>query len=104
MPTPPRGLADTGTFHAALRGLHLSATRPDPDTIRKASHGLLSVEDVTGLLSGSRIGDWKTVDRLVHALHGRPADIQPLWHAARIPAPSSTTTGPARPWHAEHFG
>lgn len=63
---------------AALRGLHLAAGCPDATRLG-ASAGGLSAVTVTEVLSGQHVPDWELLARLVSALHGRPADIQPLW-------------------------
>ncbi|GAB2891529.1 helix-turn-helix domain-containing protein [Streptomyces mayteni] len=85
-------------FHAALRGLYLAAARPDDHTLRRSTQGLLTSSDITRLLHGAGPPtDWPTVDRLVHALHGDPTTIRPLWEAARHAAPrshSATRHGP----------
>ncbi|MGK5531734.1 helix-turn-helix domain-containing protein [Streptomyces sp. URMC 129] len=101
-----RGLAarpaGPDTLHAALRGLHLAAQRPAPELIRTASHGLLSTDDIDGLLNGRGTPDWPTVDRFVHALGGRPETFLPLWHAAR--APLGAVPGPGGPLPADTLG
>ncbi|MEU4203957.1 helix-turn-helix transcriptional regulator [Streptomyces sp. NPDC045470] len=63
---------------AALRGLHLAAGCPDAARLG-ASAGGLSAVTVTEVLRGQHVPDWELLARLVSALHGRPADIQPLW-------------------------
>ncbi|WP_285566710.1 helix-turn-helix transcriptional regulator [Streptomyces sp. RTGN2] len=78
-------------FHAALRGLHLAAACPAPDTIEARAQ--LPAKDITAVLQGSYLPDWATVDRLVSALHGQPDTIRPLWEAARsatAPEPSTS--------------
>ncbi|MEU6965676.1 helix-turn-helix transcriptional regulator [Streptomyces chrestomyceticus] len=63
---------------AALRGLHLAAGCPSAARLG-ASAGGLSAVTVTEVLRGQHVPDWELLARLVSALHGRPADIQPLW-------------------------
>jgi len=77
----PRRIVD-GTLHDTLRGLYLSASRPAPATIQAASAGQLSLTDINGLLNGSHLTDWTTVQSLVHALRGQPEMVRPLWDAA----------------------
>ncbi|MFE6775068.1 helix-turn-helix domain-containing protein [Streptomyces sp. NPDC057702] len=75
-PQPP-------TLHAALRGLHLSAARPSPTTIRTRSGNALTVTDIRGMLDGTAVPAWEQVRHLVEALHGQAEAIRPLWRAAR---------------------
>ncbi|MFJ1748333.1 helix-turn-helix domain-containing protein [Streptomyces sp. NPDC088116] len=85
------------SLHAALRGLHLAAALPEPDLIRARAHDSLSVEDITGMLNGSRLPDWNRVDHLVGALHGQPEAIRPLWEAAKSAAQEAVSDAPAVP-------
>ncbi|WP_370424264.1 helix-turn-helix domain-containing protein (plasmid) [Streptomyces sp. QH1-20] len=82
---------EPGAFHAALRGLYLSAACPDPATLHLSSHGLLSLGEITAALRGHRVPEWTTVDRLVHALHSKPSTIRPLWDNARCTQPPDRT-------------
>lgn len=82
------------SLHAALRGLHLSAARPDATLIRERTDNTLSVEDITGMLNGTRVPDWDEVDHLVGALHGQADTIRPLWTAARTTSPHAAPPGP----------
>ncbi|ARQ67904.1 helix-turn-helix domain-containing protein [Streptomyces marincola] len=103
---PPAAPATPGTLREALRGLHLAAQRPEPAAIRRASHDLLTAEEITGVLDGRRLPAWTTVDRFVHALGGRPETYLPLWHAARVTSlgsPGPAVAGTAR-YPADAFG
>nr|WSZ99175.1 helix-turn-helix transcriptional regulator [Streptomyces sp. NBC_00857] len=82
------------SLHAALRGLHLAAALPEPDLIRARAHDSLSVEDITGMLNGSRLPDWNRVDHLVGALHGQPEAIRPLWEAAKSASQKAVSGAP----------
>ncbi|MFD9223460.1 helix-turn-helix domain-containing protein [Streptomyces sp. NPDC060064] len=83
------------SLHAALRGLHLSAACPDATLIRQRTHNTVSVEDITGMLNGTRVPDWDLVDHLVGARHGQADTIRPLWDAARTTAgPNAAQPGP----------
>ncbi|MEU3922052.1 hypothetical protein [Streptomyces sp. NPDC029004] len=77
-----------------MRGLHLSAARPDATLIRERTDNTLSVEDITGMLNGTRVPDWDQVDHLVGALHGQADTIRPLWTAARTTSPNAAPPGP----------
>lgn len=88
-------VVEPASFHAALRGLHLAAACPTPDTIETRAQ--LPAADITAVLQGTHLPDWGTVDRLVSALHGQPDTIRPLWDAARAaaspgPEPGSSLT------------
>nr|WP_268257317.1 helix-turn-helix domain-containing protein [Streptomyces longispororuber] len=88
-------------FHRFLRSLHLAAALPGPDCLARLSRRHLSPSDITQVLEGRSVPDWPTAARLVVALQGRPADIRPLWHAARtLPAPPQHTTS----MYADAFG
>ncbi|MDX3229236.1 helix-turn-helix transcriptional regulator [Streptomyces sp. ME19-01-6] len=76
-------VAQADTFHAALRGLHLAASCPEPETIRQLSQSALTVNDITMMLHGQQVPAWQIVDHFISALHGRPETIRPLWDAAR---------------------
>jgi hypothetical protein len=41
--------------------------------------GILSKEEITGLLDGTSVPDWETVELLVQVLEGEPAFFRPLW-------------------------
>lgn len=80
--------------HAALRGLYLSAGRPDPHDISLGCHNTMTEREITATLDGERLPDWPTLGRLVLALDGRPATMRPLWEAAhRNPAPAAGPPG-----------
>ncbi|MFF7705714.1 helix-turn-helix domain-containing protein [Streptomyces lydicus] len=70
-------------FHAALRGVYLGANRPHLWALRQAMHDTITIGTLARTLKGGYIPDWPVVARLVFALHGRPADLRPLWQAAR---------------------
>ncbi|MFD8462372.1 helix-turn-helix domain-containing protein [Streptomyces antimycoticus] len=76
-------IVQADTFHPALRGLHLAASCPEPDTIRQLSHNALTVDEITMLLHGQQVPDWQVVRHFVGALRGRPETVRPLWKAAR---------------------
>ncbi|MEU9490053.1 helix-turn-helix transcriptional regulator [Streptomyces decoyicus] len=81
-PAPVQRQAAQNAFHAALRGLYLSADRPHLWALRHAMHDTVTISILARTLKGSYIPDWPVVARLVFALHGRPADLRPLWQAA----------------------
>ncbi|MEU4970024.1 helix-turn-helix domain-containing protein [Streptomyces smyrnaeus] len=100
----PRRTVD-GTLHTVLRGLYLAASRPPTDSIRSASPALTPA-DITGLLEGQDVPEWRTVENLVVALRGQPEMVRPLWEDAAThqqptasssshPAPPSTRRLPA---------
>ncbi|MFF2927190.1 helix-turn-helix domain-containing protein [Streptomyces celluloflavus] len=76
-------------FHTALRALYLAADCPGYGAISRATGSALGVSEIARALSGAEVPDWYTTTRLVFALHGRPADLRPLWHAAYQPTPPS---------------
>lgn len=73
-------------FHRFIRSLHLAATRPEPHLLA-AGNNALSPTEVHQTLTKVYVPDWPTTVRLVGALQGRPADVRPLWHAARTLPP-----------------
>ncbi|MCG8971331.1 helix-turn-helix transcriptional regulator [Streptomyces sp. CL12-4] len=81
---PPAQYAITDAvarLHAALRGLHLAAGRPQFGVVRRASHGALSVQEIHDILDGVLVPGWEQTSALVTALGGWPADVRPLWQA-----------------------
>jgi hypothetical protein len=66
------------TLDSALRYLHLRAGSPTPWAVATKS-GILSKEEITGLLDGTSVPDWETVELLVQVLEGEPAFFRPLW-------------------------
>lgn len=94
---PARELPNAATLHAALRGLHLAAARPDPATICRSSLGRLTPEGIAQLLHGPQVPDWQTVDCFVHAVHGCCDEIRPLWEAVAAQARlTPAEPGPSR--------
>ncbi|MFC9753679.1 helix-turn-helix domain-containing protein [Streptomyces sp. NPDC056921] len=95
--TPPPATHEEAAdqYRAFLRGLHLSAATPDPDTIREASDNALTTREITHAFHGPGVPDWPTTYHLVRALHGRPADLRPLWQTTRTLPPTLTSTIPA---------
>ncbi|MEF3119228.1 helix-turn-helix transcriptional regulator [Streptomyces chrestomyceticus] len=77
-----------GALHAALRGLYLSAGRPDPYLLHTQCQGALSEEQITDVFDGQYLPDWPVLGRLVLALEGRPDALHPLWNAAH-PTPAA---------------
>ncbi|MFB4427047.1 hypothetical protein C5F59_039000 [Streptomyces sp. QL37] len=86
MPTDLARTDAESTLRAALRGLYLSAAQPTAARIRALSYGTFNQQDLENLIRGSSLPDWETVKRFVSMLRGRPADIRPLWEAARAVA------------------
>ncbi|MFK8851416.1 helix-turn-helix domain-containing protein [Streptomyces sp. Ac-502] len=82
-----------GALHAALRGLYLSAGRPDPYLVHTQCHGALSEEQITDVFDGRYLPDWPVLGRLVLALEGRPDALHPLWNAAHPSPPSPAPAG-----------
>ncbi|MFG3499347.1 helix-turn-helix domain-containing protein [Streptomyces sp. NPDC047928] len=74
-------------FHTSLRALYLAAGRPDLWTIQHATSPRthLPIRKISRALSGGDIPDWDTAARIILALHGRPAELRPLWQAATTP-------------------
>lgn len=81
-PAPSQQQDAQRAFHAALRGVYLGANRPHLWALRHAMHDTVTISILARTLKGSYIPDWPVVARLVFALHGRPADLRPLWQAA----------------------
>lgn len=79
-----------GALHAALRGLYLSAGRPDPYLLHTQCHGALTEEQITDVFDGQYLPDWPALGRLVLTLDGRPDALHPLWNAAHPPPPAPT--------------
>ncbi|MFC8230641.1 helix-turn-helix domain-containing protein [Streptomyces sp. NPDC057287] len=106
----PADLASTDaafTLRAALRGLYLSAAQPTAARIGLSSLGMLDQQDIDSLIRGSSLPDWVTVKRFVSMLRGRPADIRPLWDAARAaakPVALQVHATQASPLQAAAFG
>ncbi|MFE3770810.1 helix-turn-helix domain-containing protein [Streptomyces sp. NPDC059122] len=67
-------------FGTAIRALHLVAGRPDVYALRDATG--LTLSTLTLTFHGIHVPNWSTTSRLILVLHGRPADIRPLWQAA----------------------
>ncbi|MGP8298329.1 helix-turn-helix domain-containing protein [Streptomyces inhibens] len=86
-PAPDQQQIAKRRFHTAIRALYLAAGHPDLWTLRQAIGSALSVGGLVRVLSGSDVPDWCTTSRLVFALHGRPADLRPIWDAAYQPPP-----------------
>ncbi|ARH89009.1 hypothetical protein STRMOE7_00080 [Streptomyces sp. MOE7] len=86
-PAPVQRKDAQHAFHAALRGLYLSAERPHLWALRHAMHDTISIGTLALTLKGGYIPDWPVVARLVFTLHGRPADLRPLWQAAQQQEP-----------------
>ncbi|MFH8350267.1 helix-turn-helix domain-containing protein [Streptomyces sp. NPDC018045] len=82
-----------GALHAALRGLHLSAGRPDPYLLHTQCQGSLTEGQITDVFHGQYLPDWPALGRLVLALDGRPDTLRPLWNAAN---PTPPSLAPAR--------
>lgn len=97
--TVPRTPPDAGALHAALRGLHLAAARPDPAAVCRSASGRLTPPDIDLLLHGTEDGsvpDWSLVEHFIRALHGSPEDVRPLWDAVRRNAGTAAASpGPA---------
>ncbi|UNZ21375.1 helix-turn-helix transcriptional regulator [Streptomyces sp. 891-h] len=100
----PRRVLD-GTLHTVLRGLYLAASRPTTDAIR-ATRPALAPADITGLLEGLTVPDWRTVENLVVALRGQPDLIRPLWEDATTAhhRSSHSPSPPTSPLPAAAFG
>ncbi|MGG7568742.1 helix-turn-helix domain-containing protein [Streptomyces sirii] len=81
-PAPTQQEDAQRAFHAALRGVYPGANRPHLWALRHAMHDTVTISILTRTLKGSHIPDWPVVARLVFVLHGRPADLRPLWQAA----------------------
>ncbi|MFG2402567.1 helix-turn-helix domain-containing protein [Streptomyces lydicus] len=81
-PAPSQREEAQRAFHAALRGVYLGANRPHLWALRHAMHDTITIGTLARTLKGGYIPDWPVVARLVFALHGRPADLRPLWQAA----------------------
>ncbi|MEV7384103.1 helix-turn-helix domain-containing protein [Streptomyces lydicus] len=86
-PAPCQRQEAQRAFHAALRGIYLGANRPHLWALRRAMHDTISIGTLALTLQGSYIPDWPVVARLIFALHGRPADLRPLWQAAQQEEP-----------------
>ena len=92
---PDQAGAQAGpVFRAALRGLYLAAGRPALEHLRASSHGVLTTQVLQDLVEGGCPPDWATVGRFVALLEGQPADIRPLWDAARFAGWQQPRTGP----------
>ncbi|WP_406423528.1 helix-turn-helix transcriptional regulator [Streptomyces sp. NBC_01589] len=91
-PQPATAEEAADHYRSFLRGLHLSAAAPSPSTISETSNGTLTPVEIARVLRGPSVPDWPTTRRLVLALHGRPADIRPLWQTTRTTLPAQTTT------------
>lgn len=76
---PAEGAA--GYLAAALRGLHLAVGAPTLGEL--SSQALLAPECLADVLAGLHTPPWPATARLVRALGGRIADIEPLWEAVR---------------------
>ncbi|MFH8864194.1 helix-turn-helix domain-containing protein [Streptomyces rimosus] len=87
-----------GALHAALRGLYLSAGRPDPYLLHTQCEGSLTEEQITHVFDGQYLPDWPVLGRLVLALDGRPDALHPLWNAAH-PTPAA----PSAPTRASYL-
>lgn len=97
-------------LHDAVCELYLAAARPAPSVICEQADGPLSTRQVSKLLEEGQVLDWPVVDRVVHALRGRPADLRPLWDRAAglppapaVPSPLPEKAG-VRRIPAESFG
>ncbi|AXK36503.1 XRE family transcriptional regulator [Streptomyces armeniacus] len=72
---------------SALRTLHIRAGRPTAAAVAASAYWYFTPDDVTRMLGG-RLAEWRSLERLVHALGGNPDYFLPLWRAveARLPA------------------
>ncbi|MCM2393764.1 helix-turn-helix domain-containing protein [Streptomyces albipurpureus] len=98
-----------GNLHAALRGMNLAAGHLTPETLASRANYAVTQADVTGLLAGTRLTNWRKVTDLVTAMGGSPDLIRPLWEAASAhPGPTVScfhpTTTPADTPFAAMFG
>lgn len=74
-------------FHTALRALYLANGCPPPQHIAQLTDDALTDHHVSAALTGEFLPDWPATSRLILALRGRPAELQPLWNAASAPPP-----------------
>ncbi|WP_326615642.1 helix-turn-helix transcriptional regulator [Streptomyces decoyicus] len=84
-PAPRHHNAAKRRFQVALRALYLAADRPTLYALRSATGNTLTVTTIGSALNGSTVPNWPTTSRLIAVLHGCPADLRPLWHAAYQP-------------------
>ncbi|MBC2905273.1 helix-turn-helix domain-containing protein [Streptomyces cupreus] len=69
-------------LNSVLRSLYLSASPPDPWSLRDATAGAPSVGTMAHSLTDPYVPDWDTTGRIVFALNGDLADTERLWQAA----------------------
>ncbi|MFI1018170.1 helix-turn-helix domain-containing protein [Streptomyces sp. NPDC020965] len=80
-------------LHAALRGLHLAAARPNTDSLAKGTG--LSAELLDAVLKGDHVPDWPTTALIATRLTADPALIKPLWEAVHYAFLASREVFPA---------
>lgn len=66
---------------------------PPPTPSAKPANAL-TIPEITRAFHGPGVPDWPTTYHLVRALHGRPADLRPLWQTTRTLPPTHTSTIP----------
>ncbi|MER7671314.1 helix-turn-helix transcriptional regulator [Kitasatospora sp. NPDC096128] len=82
--TPQVEAEFVGAFSSALRGLHLAAFAPDALAISDKSRGRVNPEAAAGLLTGTRVADWPTVEALLEVLGADPAFVLALWERVQL--------------------
>ncbi|MEU8776507.1 helix-turn-helix domain-containing protein [Streptomyces sp. NPDC048606] len=75
-------------LHTALRALFLASGCPSPEHLRHRTGDTLTAEEIHQVLTDAILPDWHRTSRLIFALRGRPAELQPLWLAATAPHPT----------------
>ncbi|QES24154.1 helix-turn-helix domain-containing protein [Streptomyces venezuelae] len=90
-PAPDDPEAARVKFHTSLRALYLAAGRPTPWDIQRAVNADTkpTFPEIVLALNGSRIPDWETIAKIILSLRGSPADLRPLWQAAKV-SPSTS--------------
>ncbi|MGG8407320.1 helix-turn-helix domain-containing protein, partial [Streptomyces sp. 12297] len=102
-----RGYRPTRPGHlgALLRGMHLASGLVGADLLHARTGNQVSIDEINGLLAGTRTADWPTVEGLVTAMRAEPATVRPLWEAATTPhVPQSLPPTPGLTTYAHHFG
>lgn len=91
--TGPPNNTQLPEFSAALQNLYYSAGAPAMRDVAQAAGGNTSPSTAHRILVHRRVGRWPSVERIVRALGGVPADFEALWRASSSARGARRTAG-----------